>query len=74
MNIKITDTKGNPKLITVNPSDLIIDKKRELGEQNAIWKFEGEVLKMIEHFSLMTFKMVIILLQTVFIKEELMLK
>jgi hypothetical protein len=45
MNIKITDTKGNPKLITVNPSDLIIDKKRELGEQNAIWKFEGEVLK-----------------------------
>jgi hypothetical protein len=45
MNIKITDTKGNPKLITVNPSDFIIDKKRELGEQNAIWKFEGEVLK-----------------------------
>jgi hypothetical protein len=32
-------------MITVNPSGLIGDKKRELGQPNAIWKFDGEVLK-----------------------------
>lgn len=46
MNVNLTDTKGlSPRMITVNPSGLIGDKKRELGQPNAIWKFDGEVLK-----------------------------
>jgi hypothetical protein len=45
MNVNLTDTKGlRPRMITANPSDLIGDKKRELGQPNAIWKFDGEVL------------------------------
>jgi hypothetical protein len=45
MNIQITNTKGIPRMVTVNPLGLIGDKKRELGEPNSIWKFDGEVLK-----------------------------
>jgi hypothetical protein len=45
MNINITNTKGIPRFIKVNPLGLIGDKKRELGEPNAMWKFDGEVLR-----------------------------
>ena len=45
MNVIIIDSKGNKKIETVNPLGLIGDKKRELGVPNAIWKFDGQVLK-----------------------------
>lgn len=52
MNVNLTDTKGlNPKMISISPSGLVGDKKKELGQANAIWKFDGEVLKNDKTFS-----------------------
>ena len=52
MNVNLTDTKGlNPKMISVSPSGLVGDKKKELGQENAIWKFDGQVLKNDKTFS-----------------------
>jgi len=46
MELEIIDTKGlSSRMITVNPSDLIGDKKRELGQLDLMWKFNGEILK-----------------------------
>lgn len=44
-NVQLIDPKGKSKIITITLSDLVGNKKRELGQEKGVWKFDGEVLK-----------------------------
>lgn len=51
INVKLVDKKGDARIIKINLSDIIGDKKRELNQPNGIWKHEGEILKDEKNFS-----------------------
>ena len=40
-NVQLIDPKGKSKIITITLSDLVGNKKRELGQEKGVWKFDG---------------------------------